>query len=741
MKHSFFSVLFLFVCISINALTYLCGKVTDKEGNILSGASVFMPDRNKSAVCDDGGEYRIDGVHKGKVIVRIYYMGYNPEIFSVNVKSGKNELNVMLSECSVEMPDIVVSGGTASSQRDNAVKIDILKAGDIYLSGTPNLMEALSSVPGVDMISKGQGLSKPVIRGLSMNGILIARNGIRIENYQYSVGHTAGIDDNGASKVEIIKGPASLLYGSDAIGGVINFVGEKASSPGTVSGKYLSQYYSNTAGFSNSLSIKGASKHFFAGAGINYKSHADYKQGGGEYVPNSRFNEWSANINTGYHTGIGTFGLSWYYYKQEVGLTVPNIIPLITKRGRKNRIWYQDPHHHLISSRNKLYIGNIKCDLNAAWQSNLQKAHNTVAEPFVEMRLNTFTYDAKVHLPSGDKSDYVVGIQGMEQVHKNVNNRLQQSLPDAYVSRIGAMAFVSYTVLSCLKLQGGLRLDYNSIDSKMSGEKGMPNYRASLYDDFVSPNGSVGATYRISEKMTLRANFAKACRMPNLRELLFTGLKGNRYEMAGKNLDPEDAYESDVSFHYSADNLSFDVALFYNHINDYIYLAPTAETTADRVKIFRISQDNANLYGGEAGVHYHPVFWLHIKGSYSSVTGKREGGMNLPYIPANKFRYEIGFERKSIWRFKRPEIYISALTALSQDHPSMFETKVGGYTIFNIKADTRINVSGRYLVIGLSANNVFDKKYIDHLSTLKSMNYYNQGRDICLSLKVPFCIK
>ena len=141
------------------------------------------------------------------------------------------------------------------------------------------------------MIAKGQGVSKPVIRGLSMNDVLVMNNGVRIENHQFSENHPLGIDDNDVERIEIIKGPASLLYGSDAIGGVINFIKEKPAPVGKILGGYRIQLHSNTLGMNNSIGLKGASKNLFGGFRFGNKTHADYLQGGGDYVPNSRFNE------------------------------------------------------------------------------------------------------------------------------------------------------------------------------------------------------------------------------------------------------------------------------------------------------------------------------------------------------------------------------------------------------------------------------------------------------------------
>ncbi|MCI1778986.1 MAG: TonB-dependent receptor [Bacteroidales bacterium] len=720
------SLLLIFSGFIAEAETYIKGRVTDLNGSPLAGASVCLPNRNRGTLCDKDGYYLIKRIVPGKVLVQFSYMGYDTRLEKFIAREGTNVLNVSLKETSIEMHEIVVSGGLLSSQRNNAVKIDVLRSDDIQLAGTPNLMEALTEIPGVDMISRGPGLSKPVIRGLSMNGILIAKDGTRIENYQYSEGHPAGVDDNGAERIEIIKGPASLLYGSDAIGGVINFVGGEPCPQGKVEGSYRARMYSNTLGFANDLNLRGSSDKFFAGVSLDYKTHADYKQGGGDYVPNSRFNEWSADMSAGFNTKIGTFSLSYYYYKQQVGMTVPAAVSLISKRGRDHDIWYQNPHHNLISLHNKLFLGRLRLDVDAAWQSNIRSAYNTTDVPFVEMRLNTFTYGAKLHLPSDKNSDYIIGVQGMEQKHKNLNDRIQQGLQNADISRLGIMAYASHTFFMKLKLQGGLRLDLGSIKSR------------DVSDHFTTPNGSFGATYSLTDKVTFRANLAKASRTPNLRELLFTGLSGNRYEIAGENLKSEEAYESDISFHYSSKNLSVDAALFYNSINNYIFLSPTDRKTDDGVNIYMTSQNNARLYGGEAGIHYHPSFisWFHIKASYSSVIGKQKDGSYLPFIPAHKLRYEIGLEKNSLWLFEKPSFYISALSAFAQKHPSRFETRTCGYTIFNVKADAAIKIAKTRMVIGLSANNILDKKYIDHLSTLKTLNYYDPGRNICLSVKI-----
>lgn len=730
------------VCHITNAQTQIQGSVTDSRSNPLSGASVFLPDQNKGTVCNENGEYRIENLPAGKIKIQFSFIGFNTAFKTITLQNGPNELNISLSESVIETQEIVITGGSVSSQHENAIKIDVLKSKDISLSGTPNFMESLTKVPGVDMIAKGQGVSKPVIRGLSMNDILVLNNGVRIENYQFSENHPLGVDDNDIDRVEVIKGPASLLYGSDAIGGVLNFIKEKPAPTGKIIGEYQTQLHSNTLGLNSSLGIKGASQHLFGGIRVSNKTHADYKQGGGDFIPNSRFNESSASANTGYTGKSGTYKILYDYFTQDLGMTVPPVVTIIDKQGRKNDIWYQDLEHHLLSSQNKVYINRFKWETNVAYQMAMRKLYKTLSIPSVEMNLKTLTYESKFYLPSAENSEFIIGIQGMSQTNNNKNNRESQFLPDANINNVGTMALAQYTFFKKLKIQGGLRFDLYKTETFALGTAGTENYHAPVSKDFSSLNGSIGATYNLNEKLMLRVNFAKAYRVPNLSELTSNGEHGSRWETGNESLKPEEAYESDASLHFHGEYLSLDLACFYNHINNYIFISPTSDTTSSGMGIYRFSQTNSQLFGGETGMHFHPKLfpWLHIKGIYSTVTGKQENGDYLPFIPAQKFRYELRVEKEKLAILVHPNVWLSALTSLRQNNPSPYETETYGYTLINAGVNASIKLNNQLMVIGLLINNVFDIQYFDHLSTLKQMSYYNQGRNFSISLKVPFGI-
>lgn len=743
-------ILFLFVILlsfEVNAQNIIKGKITDINNEPLIGATIYLPELNKGTISNNSGEYELSNIPNGIFKMRISFIGYYNEIKTVEINKQENIVNAQLNKAIIQSQEVVVTSGYYNSQHENAVKIDVLENQDFDLAATPNFMESLTQISGVNMISNGSGISKPVIRGLSMNNVLSLNNGVRIENYQFSDHHPLGIDENDIEGVEVIKGPASLLYGSDAIGGVLNFIREKPAPVNKINGYYRLQLHSNTLGMNNSLGIKGSTESFYGGLNFGNKTHKDYLQGGGDFVPNSRFNELTFKANAGYTSKIGTFNLYFDKFSQKLGSVIPKAIEKINESGRENEMYYHTFDNSLISSKNKLYFGNYKFDLNLAYQDVLINVFEEDPVPKVEQNMNTITYDSKLQLSSDPNSLYILGIQGIIREHRNLNNRERQFLPNADVNNIGFLGLIQYTFFDNLKLQGGLRYDIYNFETYALGNPDSNNYRSPLKKEYSNFNGSIGATYVFSEDYIIRANFAKGYRIPNVFELKSFGQHEDRFEKGNENLTPQNSYETDLSLHYHGDYLSFDVATFYNQIQDYIYISPTNEKTGDGLEIFEYRQSDANLFGGEATVHYHPesIPWLHLLVNYSSVIGKQTNGDYLPLIPPHKFNYELSMKAEQIGFLNNPSIKISALTALKQNNTSPEEEPTDGYTIINLSVYSEISIFNQSVVLELTAKNLFDTKYIDHLSLLKELReegytYYYPGRNISLYLKIPFDI-
>lgn len=744
MKKIFLIFLLIFAYQITKSQNKISGKVTDKDNLPISGAGIFVPEMNKGTITNDKGFYELSNLPNGKIKIQFLYLGFNNRIETVDLNGESIELNITLSHTAIEMEAIVVSGGYNSTQHENAVKIDILKLDPRTIKKSPNFTEALTKVPGVNMISKGPGVSKPVIRGLSMNDILVLNNGVRFENYQYSSHHPLGIDEFGIEDVEIIKGPASLLYGSDAIGGVINFIKEKPAPIGSITGDYNMHLFSNTLGMTNNLGIKGASKRFFGGARFGQKTNSDFLQGGGVFAPNTRFNTYSFKSNAGFTNKIGTFKLFYDLNNQKLGLAEDEAMVKTTERSRKNEIFYQQFNTNLLSSQNKLYLGKFKLDIDAALQNTELIHFGEVGVYELQMKLSTLTYDANLHLPSKEHSEYIIGFQGFNQKNTNINEREEILLPDAATNNYSAFTLLQFTFFEKLKLQTGVRYDKKNISTVAVGNPvDAQSYRAPLNNSFGSFSGSIGATYNFSEKLLFRANYAAAYRTPNLAELTSNGEHELRYEIGDPNLVPENSYETDLSIHYHQDNFTFDIAGFYNAVNHFIFITPTGETTSTGIDIFRYKQENSSLAGGEAGVHFHPksVKWLHFESTFSTVTGKQKNGDFLPFIPANKLNFELRGEKEKLLFLKDVFIMGNTGTSFSQNNAAPDESTTKGYTLVDLSFGGSISIKNQFILLGLSANNIFDKKYTDHLSTLKEVNLFEPGRNIVFNLKIPFGIK
>jgi iron complex outermembrane receptor protein len=207
-----------------------------------------------------------------------------------------------------------------------------------------------------------------------------------------------------------------------------------------------------------------------------------------------------------------------------------------------------------------------------------------------------------------------------------------------------------------------------------------------------------------------------------------------------QNLVPENSYETDLNIHYHIDNFLFDIAGFYNIINNYIFISPTGETTTSGMNIYKYQQANSFLIGGEAGAHFHPesMKWLSFESTFSLVTGKQKNGDYLPFVPAHKLNFEIRADKDKILFKQKAFVSINTSTAFNQNNAASDETTTEGYTLVDLSLGGNVKIKNQLMSVSISANNLFDRKYIDHLSTLKEVGLYNPGRNIVLNLKIPF---
>ena len=741
--------LFLFFSVSLIAQTSLSGKITDQNtGESMPGVNIYFPDLLKGVVSNPDGKYKISNLPKGEQIVRFSFVGYKTLNKTIKLKNGKNTLDIELDFLVLEGEEVVISGNFTSTQHDNTVMISTLNSKQIEQSGSPSLIESIASTPGVSLISKGPGIGTPVIRGLSLSNILFLNNGIALNNYQFSENHPYMVDEHGVRTVEIIKGPASLIYGSGAVGGVINVIDEEPARKGQIKGLVGLKYFGNTKGVSGNLALKGSNGSFFWGVNGGMSSFEDYHQGNGERAINTRFSKKSFKVNFGLIRKKATYKIIYQYGKDQLGLAVKPAFLLVKENGRKNEVWFQDLADHLLISQNKFFFGKFRMDLDFGYQLNKRKLYGSDLTPepeLVNMNLSTFSYRLKGKYEFTDNFKFIGGTQGLFQTNTNFD-AFSKILPDANIFDVSFYGLAQYNIYEFVVLEAGLRYSIKSIDIPLQSRSGRDDTSSEtieLHKDYTNLSASVGATVNLNESMLLRLNLASAFRSPNLAELTQYGMHGTRFEMGNADLSNQQNFEVDLGYHLHTKHTTLDISGFYNNISNYIFLSPTNDSTDDGYRIYKYEQCPSVLYGGEImlHIHPHPVHWLHLEGSYSYIVGKKKSGENLPLIPANNLKIGLRLTKNEIGSFKNSYVRMGFDYSFDQNKPSEFETSTASYFLLNAGIGTEIKVQKQIVSIIFTATNLLNQNYTSHLSTLKDLGIYDVGRSLNVSVKIPFGIK
>lgn len=718
----------LFAC----AQNKLSGTLTDKDQKPISNALIALPELHKETTSDALGHFALEQLPNGTFTLVFSGISYSTKTQKVTLSQKETTLNATLEENMIHMEEVIVSTAFNKVQSQNVMKVEHESVKSLQQKGTATLIEGLATIPGVSQVATGTSIGKPVIRGLSGNRVLVYSQGVRLENQQFGEEHGLGLNDAGVESVEVIKGPASLLYGSDALGGVLYFNPEKFANPKEWKADFSQRLFSNTQGSNTTLGLKASSTHWKFLARGSFNTHGDYQIPNGNRVTNTRYNE--SDLKTGVSYSNTSFSSVLRYNLNQLDLGIPE--NGIAEQSSSHRTLFpkQAVDNHILSLHNNFYFKNSKleADLGYIFNDRSEFEESTVAN--LHMKLRTFNYDLKYYLPQMGKLESIIGLQGMQQT--NTNSGLEYLIPNATTADFGIFGTTNYEFGKNV-LQAGLRFDNRNVTAETHGMLGTEGYFQSLHKKFDSFNASLGYKTNLLEKATLRLNIASGFRAPNLAELTSNGVHegSNRYEIGNAQLKNEQNIQTDLNLEYKNSHFEVFANGFYNHINHYIFIAPTGTLLAGN-QVFDYVQANATLYGGEAGIHIHPhpLDWLHFTSSFETVIAKKDNGDNLPLIPANKWNNNLRgeFELKNWWKEGFATLNIE--TTLAQNNPSAFETKTKDYTLVNLGLGGKITLFHSTVQMNLNANNLLNKTYVSHLSRLKSDGIPNIGRNIVLGI-------
>lgn len=755
-----FLILFSFTVIGMHAQSLVKGKITDNEGSPLMGVNILLHQNQTGTISNTDGSYQLSLPSNLRIFtLEFTYIGYRTQAKTIDLKSNTSSnytLDIQLEESQLSLQEITITAGFIKQKDEVPYPIETVKRKDIITAGEINFSRAIARTPGVYFTNFGLGGGQPVIRGLTNTNLVTLNNGIKQEVFQFSSNHPFLIDEYTASHVEVIKGPASLQYGSDAVAGVVNVVRERPAKPNSIEGDVLSQYHSNTNGYLNSVGVKGSLDKFFFGLRGSLKSHEDYTDGDDEVVNNTRLNESNLSLNTGYRSDRGLFTLNYNYTDAEYGIQNQPQINLFNNplsstlltEDRKNEVWYQDLANHLITSNNTVFFGKNTLDVDLGYQSNTRELiagginpqDQLVTPHVVSMELNTFTYNTKYKIQT-DKNNYILGVNGAIIRNEADETKPNIPMPDADINDIGIYAIGDFQLSENLILTSGLRYDYRNMQSFPIATTNTDRFE--IDNTYNSVNGSLGLTYNFSENQFFKANLARGFRSPNIPELTQNGIHGGRFERGDPNLDAQSNYQIDFSYHFHNNWATVNVAPFFNAIDNYIYLVQTNEDAPiGGGKIFQHVQNDANLYGGEIALDIHPVDWLGIHGSYSliraDITDDNQGIDHPTFTPQDRLTAEVRFQQKELGFFKRPFASLEVQHFFEQTRTGQNEAITSAFTLLNARIGTEINIGKQNLDLFITGTNLLNETYFDHLSITKPLELNMIGRNIMFGLRLPF---
>lgn len=734
----FFNVLLLIAIPSLYAQNTLTGTIKDKiTSEPIVFANVYLPQLEKGTTTDEQGNFRVNNLPNGNYKIVVSIIGY--ETLSQNIALPTDEpITFVLNPSAIEMEEIIVSTPFHKLQSENVMKVERQSVSDLKSKGSVTLSDGISNIAGVESVTTGLSIGKPVIRGLSSNRVLVYTQGVRLENQQFGDEHGLGLSDAGVESVEVIKGPASLLYGSDALGGVLYLNPEKFADANTSKGDFGGNYYSNTQGYNTNAGFKSSGDKFkfiFRGS---LAEHSDYKTK--DYrVTNTRFREQDFKTGLGYQDNKFKTELRYNINNSKLG--IPEELGT-QSTDRTPLLPFQEITNHVLSSKSTVFFDNSSLDINMGLLYNDRKEfeeehhHDSEEEedeeeehhedeelhPALHMKLKTFNYDVKYNLPKMGKFETIVGVQGMNQTNSNYGE--EELIPDATTNDIGILA-TSHIHFDKADIQLGARFDNRSI-----------NVLDGINRNFNSFNGAVGIKTDLAKQLTARLNLATGFRAPNLAELTSDGTHEgtNRYEIGNADLTNEQNIQTDLSLEYANEHFELFANGFYNMIQNYIYISPNGEVIDD-TPVYNYVQNDAHLYGGEIGFHLHPhpLDWLHVESSFETVTGQQKDDSYLPLIPANNLNNTIRVELNGKW-FEKGYAFVTLKSTFAQKNVNLFETETDGYDLLSAGFGGKIKLFKNDLAISVSGTNLTDKEYINHLSRLKPEGIYNIGRNFNVGL-------
>jgi iron complex outermembrane receptor protein len=723
----------------------ISGQVTDTAGHPIAEAIVRVIELRRTATTDAEGKYSFAEIPPGSYTVYLAMIGYAPQVHKITLDNADVVVDMGLKSSVIELPPMQISASAeATSVLNSPQPTAVVTADELAKTRPTSLGEALEEVPGVRNNSSGAAAGKVVIRGLTNNRVLTLDDGQRLEHNQWGDDHFSSVEPAASSRIEVIRGPASVLYGSDAIGGVVNVI--PPDLPDAI-GRAPFAEGGATAGFASgnrepdgSLTLDGAS------GGFGFRASATARTAKNVRTPtyelwNSGYHNVGGTGALGYRSTWGSIKGAYTYRKDRLNLTDED--PTATGRAGT------DDHRGRVDL--SAPVGSSHLDWTFGYERNQRSEWEDASMSTLAfgMKEQAFTTDAKLHHPQLGRFNGLVGLSG--EYVTDANNGEEFLEPDNKISDAALYVFEQADIGRWNFSFGG-RYDYRHLTADANSEIGNPN--ADL--NWNSVTGNVGALYHVTEPVALVLSVGRGFRSPSAFDLFANGLHEatSTFEHGNPNLKTETSLNTDVGLRVQSASAVVQLGGFVNLIRNFIYTVPSNEIDpASGFEIFNVTQGDAVLSGFEGQVAYHPSRFIHLEGAADYVYGRnRSTDEPLPSMPPFRATYMAAFEGRSLGSLASPYFSVGGETNARQSRLNPAEATFyadafdgqayhsEAYTLLNLAAGFSVPTNSETtLKFDVQLRNALNQEWVDYLSHLKTIaRNPGMGRNLIARVTVEF---
>ncbi|QLE02115.1 TonB-dependent receptor [Galbibacter sp. BG1] len=760
------------------------GYVHDSFGQPIASATIKAFPHNQHTLTDDKGYFSLKVEERNSLSwLEVTHIAYKKQIVKL-IDSTENELLKIEMQTNVTDLDEVVIAHSRVLQNviDNSQSVITLDEEFIAKHNTGTFSGALAAVPGVNTMNVGVGIAKPVIRGMGFNRVLVNNRGIKQEGQQWGADHGLEIDPFDVENVKIIKGPASLLFGSDGLGGVINIEENSILSENGNTIELISSFQTNNYAYSNSLEWKGRKNNWFSSARVTYQDYGDYTVPADEFtyagfnlpiydnrLKNTAGEELHFSGTVGYQSDKIISSLRVSSFNQKAGIFtgaigLPRAYNLEHQGDNRNiEVPRQENQHHSITNNTTISLGSDRLEIDLGYQRNIREemsfpgAHGIspdLVDSNLALGLYLDTYTSNIRYEMNRNPNHQLLFGGQLQYMQNNKDGFEYLLPVYESFQTGLYHYQSLDISEKWIVNAGIRYDFGSYDVEQHLQPlydpgtlqptGEFEERTPSFDrNFDNFSGAAGVTFKLNYQNHLKLNLGNSFRFPTAIELSSNGVHhGNfRHELGDPGLEIERGFQADFTYLHQSNNFFLETALFYGYYKNYIYLAPTGNFSplATGGTLWEYRQNNAIFNGFEVTSSYKFLFGLKADLMADFVQNLNlDSNLPLPLTPqasvGSKLEYGILPNSKV---FNEGFVFLSGRYNFAQNRTDRNERETPDSFLVNAGVGFKFNLYSQKLTFNASVNNLFNTAYFNHISRYRLLNIPEQGRNFVFSLRIP----